>query len=228
MRVWALLIVFPFASGCIAYVYPSVGQTPPMSAPEAGVRAFRVVTRDTVGGALFVNHVESQCEVEEIPVSSSEVGTQRDARYSYYYVLLTAFESSEGSLRVLLYRPGFQTVEIPEQPWWRFPGRAEPERVAWTAASDLAAEEQSLEAVASPKGRRSLFGGADAGREAEEKDPLRRRLHRFKERPVLAFAAREYARLAADPRALAPGMEATHQRLLAKADEYAKLAAEKD
>jgi hypothetical protein len=202
---WTTLLVLPFASGCMGFGYPSVSQTPRVNVPDANVRAFRDEGQITFTGPIMTGPVYASGSVKEIPVVAAKVEPQTYAYFPYYYLIFPFQGSTSGDMSVLLYRPGFQTVEVPARPWWRFPGWTEPERVVWKEASDLAAQMEALEKVL-PKNF-----------DREEN---------FLDKNVREFAAREYARLAADPRALAPGMEKTRERLLDKADEYAKLAEE--
>lgn len=206
MRISRALLVLPFVSGCLAYGYPSVWQTPPLSIPDDNVRAFRVERQWKGGGVVIAGWFQIAHSIEEIPIVAAQVAAQKDAYFAYYYLLFPFAGTTSRSLSVLLYRPGCQTVEISEQPWWRLPGQARPEQVFWQEAPDLAAQEQALEKVASQGAR---WGG-----------------HRSK--GVLEFAAQEYARLAEGPLARAPGMAETRDRLLAKAKEYQALALQQE
>jgi hypothetical protein len=105
-------------------------------------------------------------------------------------------------MHVLLYRPGFETVDIPARAWWQSLGWSQPQPVAWKEAPDLPAQEEALNNVVQPR-----FDPPRKGSKA-----------------VLQFAAQEYARLADSPFALALSMSDTRERLLAKAREYEKLS----
>jgi hypothetical protein len=205
MRTSRAFLVLPFLSGCLAYGYPSVWQTPPLSLPDDDVRAFRVDSQWKRGGAVIAGWFEIAQSIEEIPVVAARVEPQKDAYFSYYYLLFPFTGTTSRSMSVLLYRPGFQTVEISERPWWRLPGQARPEQVVWREAPDLAAQEQALEKVASQGARWA---------------------HRSK--GVLEFAAQEYARLAEGPLARGSGMAEIRDRLLAKAQEYQALARQQE
>src|SRR5262245_12831263 len=147
MRCRPAFLVLPFVSGCLAFGYPSLSETPTLSVPEEDVRAIRVDTQLRRGGCVITGSIEFCHSVEEIPVAAAEVGAQTDAYFSYYSPLFLSTGTTSRSMRVLLYRPGFETVTIPERPWWRFPGLTRPEAVAWKEAPDLAAQEKALETV---------------------------------------------------------------------------------
>lgn len=45
MRIFVILLVFPFIQGCVAFGYPSMSQTPSIEVGEPDVKAFRIKTR---------------------------------------------------------------------------------------------------------------------------------------------------------------------------------------
>jgi len=203
MRWRPAFLVLPFVSGCLAFGYPTLWETPALSVPDEDVRAFRVESQYTRGGCLIAGWINCWHHVEEIPVVAARVGAQNDAYFSYYYLLFPFTGNTSRSMRVLLYRPGHETVEIPERPWWRFPGLARPEPVVWKEAPDLAAQEKALETVVV---RQTLCW---------------KHCHNKK---LLEFAAQECARLADSPLAHTSEMAETRGRLLTKAKEYDALA----
>jgi len=205
MRYGPILILLPFLSGCFGYVYPSVCRTPPLSVPEENVRAFRVVSEMEASGPIMTGPIMFADDVVEIPVVSARVESQKESYFAYYYLLFPFTGDREKSMSVLLYRPGFQTVEIPEQPWWQFPERGEPEKVWWVEAMTLEDQEEALKKVV-----------------GHDLSPKRRN------RKMLELALQEYTRLAKMACCKGPGMAEQRTRLLAEAEKYAALLREKD
>jgi hypothetical protein len=146
------LLLCPLSSGCLAFGFPSVTATPAVAVDAADVRAFRVTYDSLSGGALIAGWVQIGDQIEEIPVHEMRVESQADASFCYLY-MLPPFAGGHGrSVRVLLYRPGYETVEVPPRPWWQFPSAAAPERVTWKEAVDLAAEVRAVDELVE-KGR---------------------------------------------------------------------------
>ena len=177
MRFWHICVVCPLLAGCVGFAYPDVSRTPTVALPAADVHAFRVVSQLTMSGPWMTGPVQFGETVDEIPVTSGAVGPEREAYISYYYLVFPFNGSHSRTLTVLLYRPGYEIVEVPARPWWRAPGGGPPEEVAWKKAPDLTAEKAAVDRIASREGGRS-----------PSKD-------------VLRFAAEEYARLADSPAA---------------------------
>jgi hypothetical protein len=164
---------------------------------EPDVRAFLVTSRWHGGGCVIAGWVEISNDVQEVPVASAMVSPQRDAYFAYHYLLFPFGGSCSHSMTVLLYRPGYETVEVSPRSWWQSLGGDRPVSVTWKEAPNLAAQEEALTKIV-PDHRGPSF------------------------RPAVAkFAAREYARLADSPLAIAPE---THERLLARARELEQLA----
>jgi hypothetical protein len=141
--------------------------------------------------------------VEEIPVKNCVVAPQHDTFFAYYYL---AFPVANGShsrtIEVLLYRPGYQLVEIPPRPWWKTCGSNEPEKVAWKEAPDLQSQRAAVSRIA-----------------------FRFERQAFNE-DVLRFAAQEYARLAECPLAALPDAMTTRDELRRLAKECHQKAGE--
>ena len=204
MRSWLPLLICLIMSGCFGFAYPSITETPSVAIAEKDVRAFRKTSGMTRYGGLIAGAIAIGDDVEEIPIVEATVGPQKEAYFAYAYVLFPFAGAESRSLRVVLYRPGYETVELPARAWWRSVGAKQVEQVQWKAAIDLAAQERAIDAVA--------VGS----------------LHRHVgNRKVLQFAAQEYARLAESPLAAAPEAKKTREKLLAAARECEELAAKR-
>ena len=204
MRAAHLFLLLPFLSGCLAYGYLSICRTPAVSVPEDNVRAFRVDWDEEHSG-YALNCPNCRYEVSEIEVLAGSVSAQNDAYFCYGSLFYPGFIwARTRDMSLLLYRPGFETVELAEQPLLKLVWPNLAEKVAWKEAPTLMAQEESLKRVLTPS---SHVNGVISEISLD--------------RNSLQFAAREYARLAASSLALAPEMAETRSRLLRKAEEYA-------
>jgi hypothetical protein len=199
---WLALLVFPCFSGCLAVGYPATCQTPAIAVGSAtDVRAFRVLS-DLRQSGSWSGPPSITGRVEEIPIVDATVPEQKDSYFAYSYRLFPIAEGChDRSVRVLLYRPGYDTVEVDER-GWSLTGTSQPVSVVWREARDLATQEKALERVVARKPISwSVF------------DPA-----------VLRFVAQEYTRLANGPLAAGPEMQKARERLLARAQECEKAA----
>ena len=130
-----------------------------------------------MSGPWITGPVQFGETVDEIPVTSGAVGPEREAYISYYYLVFPFNGSHSRTLTVLLYRPGYEIVEVPGPPLVAGARRRSPRGGRLEKAPDLTAEKAAVDRIASREGGRS-----------PSKD-------------VLRFAAEEYARLADSPAA---------------------------
>src|SRR5262245_16986403 len=117
MRCWPVLLLCPCLAGCLALGYPTISRTPEVTVPADDVRAFRVSSEMTASGPLATAPIQLSSSVEEIPVVDATVEPQRDASFSYYYLVFPYSGYRSRTVEVLLYRPGYETVEVPARPW---------------------------------------------------------------------------------------------------------------
>ncbi|HZT83082.1 MAG TPA: hypothetical protein VFA26_22835 [Gemmataceae bacterium] len=188
MRLWPAFLTCPLLAGCLGFGYPDLSRTPPVAVPTDGVRAFRVVSAMTMSGPIMTGPIQCNGWVEEIPIVNGTVRPQHDACFSYYYLIFPFNGSRSRGLKVVLYRPGYEIVEVPARPWWQQPGGVT-EKVAWKEAPDLPAQKAAVDRI---------IAGFQLAVPSKE---------------VLQFAAQEYARLADSPLAAVPEMAATREEL---------------
>jgi hypothetical protein len=196
MRAWLPLLCCPFLSGCFGFAYPSVSETPAVTVRENDVRAFRLISDWTMSGPWMTGPIQNCHSIEELPITQETVEGQQDSYFAYYYLIFPVLNGSRTrTVEVLLYRPGYETVEIPAQSrlWaWFAPKRVQ---AVWKPAPDLAAQEKALERIVCGYWHHSMG------------------------KATWQFAAQEYTRLAQSPLAAGPEMQKTRERLLAKARE---------
>jgi hypothetical protein len=148
--------------------------------------------------------IEVADRVEEIPVNNGTVSAQRDACFAYSYLIFPVLNGSHfRTIDVLLYRRGYELIEIPARPWWSASGSGVAEKVAWKEAHDLLTQKAAVDRIA-----------FRFGRQPYDKD-------------VLRFAAREYACLADSPMAASPEASTTRDELRRLARECSHHAGEK-
>jgi hypothetical protein len=177
-------------AGCLGFGYPDVSSTPALATASDEVRAFRAVSESWMRGPWMTGPIEIANRVEGIAVKGRTVGPQRNAYFTYYYLLVPVLNGSHTrTVEVLLYRPGYELVEIPARPWWSVAASNAPEKVVWKEASELLAQKAAVDRIA------FRFSGQKC-----DKD-------------VLHFAAREYARLASSPSAASPEAATTKAEL---------------
>ena len=199
MRSWLPLLVCPLMSGCFAFGYPSITETPSIMVAEDSVRAFRITWQLTRYGGAIAGAIRLSQDIEEIPIVATTVAGQEQVYFAYGYLLFPFAGSESRSLSVLLYRPGYETVEVPARSWWRCLGPDKPLHVEWKPARDLEAQVSALEKVINT-------------------------IYKGKLKPEVAqFAAQEYTRLAQSPLASSPEKADLRDRLLTQAGEYEAL-----
>ena len=193
MRVSLLLLVCPLFSGCLAFVYPSITNTPVIQVEEPDVHAFRVVSGVIQSGPWMTGPIDFYETVETLPTKDNAIASQSNTYFPYYYL---AFPVAEGahhrSLEILLYRRGYETVSIPAVSWLRFSEHMA--RPQWKKAEQLEDVEKAIETITP-----SRF---DLSRGSTE---------------VRQFVAQEYTWLADSEWVTGPERETVRQRLLEKA-----------
>jgi hypothetical protein len=198
MRAWPIWLLCPFFAGCLALGYPSVSRTPPVSVNESDARAFLVTADSESGGGVITGWIKYGRSVRELPVAKATIEPQWDTHFDYYYLLFPFAGSSQRSRTVLLYRPGYELVELSARGWWECLDSGQPVRVRWKEAPTLVAQEKALSRIVGEHQTTTL----DAS--------------------TAQFAEREYARLVQtqSDSPETPEASKTHERLLARAREF--------
>jgi hypothetical protein len=171
MRRCLIFLFCPALSGCLAMGYPDISATPCVSVESSDIRAFLVSSRWQQSGRP--QPLDGCQEISAAPVVAGCVEPQWNAYFRYHYIAFLTFSFYEQDKEILLYRPGYETVNIPVRAWWNVCAR-EPLRVEWKKAPDLAAQVMALAQI-------TRFWSRD--------------------KDVLHFGAQEYRRLADYPEA---------------------------
>lgn len=196
MRIYWIFLVFPFTSGCLGWAYPVCRQTPPIPVQENDVRAFRKTTEDGFYGCLIAGCVTMGRNLNEIAIIDGAVPSQSDSHLCYHYLAFPFAGSHFKSLATVLYRPGYEVVEIPGRPWWLAWKKAQP--IKWKVAPDLPSQEKILDTLS--EGNSFLFTADDK---------------------TLDFFVNEYLRLAQEAQILEA--QEVRVRYLNKAEELEKM-----
>jgi hypothetical protein len=195
MRGLPILMVCPLFAGCVAFGYPSLTYTPGVSALDSEVHAFKS-TFECGGRSYIMTGGETiSLTKEEIPIHGGRLEPQEKSYFAYFVGGIPVAYSRQCSWSVLLYRPGFEVIEIPSHWWGRRLAEPELEKLNWKPASDLDAQVHALEMICGSLRLASL--SAD----------------------VRQFAASEYERLANGPLVTTPEVR---ESLLAKANALRK------
>jgi hypothetical protein len=146
----------PLLAGCIPFVpvyyaYPTMAHVPaiPADAPPVEVRAFRVEVADQHNCIDFSDSEEDRYLLSEVSLSGAgKVPAQTLVAIDHGWIWNGLALSCDGHTRhtvmVRLYRPGWQTVEVPS---WQRTGQ-----VRWKPAADAAERERAVDDLLSTWG----------------------------------------------------------------------------
>jgi hypothetical protein len=204
MRILAVLLSCPLFTGCMAFGYPSVTQTPTIESQEPEVQAFSVFSHQKTYGTWLIGPFESYKEIEMLPWTNNSIASQSNVYFPYSYVTVSirprslAFPIAQGSnfqsLKIVLYRRGYETVCIPAE-WW-FQTISNSTKPIWKKAEKLKDLQEAIEKITfSPHDLRSTL-------------------------EVRQFIAQEYVWLANSEWAAGPDKEKDRKQLLDMAREF--------
>jgi hypothetical protein len=186
---WALFVLasglLAGVAGCLPlfYAYPTVSYTPAINfGPDhKGVFAFRVdVTDDSTGAGHY--------QLKHLPISKSgylmgQGKSSLDDGYYWNLFVKTYARQVSHTLRVRLYRPGYELAEV--QSWHTH------QDVEWKEVDGIAGREQAVDALLC-----TTEGTIEAGPEKQPFAHLDPGSSSGEHRDTLLFAAREYERIA--------------------------------
>jgi hypothetical protein len=142
---WSILLLFPFLPGCLAYAYPSVTSTPQVTGLPGDVHAFKE-SWGMGGMSMIMTGGESFSRaLEELPIQHGCLEPQHDA-YCAYFVggfPVGCFESR--NWRVLLYRPGYEPVELDSRWWGQALVAPESQTVTWKCVEGVSSNVKVLD-----------------------------------------------------------------------------------
>src|SRR5262245_42928426 len=223
-RVTGVLFIFtPLCAGCLgAYAYPTAAVVPPVGLEKSTadtVHAFRVEILDTSGSIEFSG--SDEYVFREVPVDSrgrlpaqGMVGFGRG-----WWALLISLNYTQRvhpTLRVRLYRPGYETVEL--KPWQR------PGQIKWKPATTPEAREPAVDDLIATRETNEYYKIAPEAWKNERADYALAAPTKDGQRAALLFVAGEYERLVSD--ASARGDKHSAERLIEKARQLRTLALE--
>jgi hypothetical protein len=190
MARWFLLLTCPFLPGCLAFGYPSVTYTPAVSNLEEDVHAFKATWGDGGMSLIMTGGEWLEDSIDELPLCRGTLESQRQSYFAYFVGGIPVSFSKHLGWSVLLYRPGYEVIEVSSRWWGRHVLEPRIDKLAWKPATDLDAQVKALQELCPEPGRRI----------ASER--------------VRQFVAHEYERLAASPLATTPDQR---EALLARA-----------
>jgi hypothetical protein len=215
-------LAFLLTAGCVpfGYAYPSLSATPSVEVGKRDeeVRVFRVDVADVRGCIEFDG--PDRYVFRPVPVSDrGRVPAQLQVAVDYGWIwnciALIFNQHTAHSVRVRVYRPGFQTVEVKP---WQTEGK-----VAWVAAPDAVSREQAVDdlisAVATDRRALHSYKGEIPLPNSAFFRSLAPGSSCAGHREALLFAAAEYESL------IRPGEESRNARLTEKAQALRELAA---
>jgi hypothetical protein len=210
-RILYLLLVSPmlFSSGCLIpyYVCPKLSCVPGtnVEAPVDTVHAFRVDTRQStpyagIGRTLPTSHQFTPLTLDVKGDLPAQYRLSCTRGFFAFFVALNYVTWHQDTLAVRLYRPGYETVELPS---WDLD-----KKVTWKKAATHADQVKAVDDL--------LSGRLEPGGVSKE------------HRAVLLFAADEYRRLAADRSIQGPPFEAIRVQMQEKEAQLRKQAEHSD
>jgi hypothetical protein len=119
-------------------------QTPPVAVEAADVHAFRI-TSGTRTGPHFISFITFSTKTEELLIQNATVDAQPNRYFAYSYMLFPFSGSHDQTIRVALFRPGYETIIIHERGFWAGLMNHSLEQVVWKPETSLEKQEVSLE-----------------------------------------------------------------------------------
>src|SRR5262245_51001343 len=216
-----LVLACPFCAGCLgAYAYPTAAFVPGAALEKSDadtVHAFRVDIIDTSGSIEFSG--SDEYHFRELPVTpGGKVPAQSMVGFGRgWWALLVSLNYTQRvhpMLRVRLYRPGYETVEL--KPWQHVGP------VTWKPAITLAAREAAIDDLIATRDTNEYYKIAPEAWKNERADYALAPPSTDAQREALLFVAGEYERLVPD----AAACRNTHaaERLIEKARQLRTLA----
>jgi hypothetical protein len=210
------------AAGCVPifYAYPSVSYVPALNLGPGhdNIFVFRVDVADdesTPGLAKPGHYRFRQVHVAPHGTIMGQGKLAIDSGFYWNLIAVTYAEKTDHSIRLRLYRPGFDVLEI--QAWQNEMS------MEWTAVSDLRAQEKVIDKLLRPTGNGAWTQAhKDKDWGLDQVDPGS---VTPEQRSVLVFVAGEYERLAADMALEANELAEACNRCHAKAKFLHELAA---
>ncbi len=144
------LLFLPFLPGCVAFGYPSVTYTPKLNIAEPDVRVFKSTTSTGGMNIVMTGGGWRGGRIEEIPIDHGSVETQSDAYFAYLVGGFPVCFSEFRHFAILLYRPGYEIIEIPSQWWGLMLLHGECARFDWKPAASTQVQVETLEKLCPP------------------------------------------------------------------------------
>jgi hypothetical protein len=218
----AFLFVCPVCAGCFGgYAYPTAAYVPRASLEKPAadaVHVFRVDILDASGSIEFAGADEYR--FRELPVSEAgsvpaqtKVGV--GGRWWTLFGALNYTQRLHPTIRVRIYRPGYETVDL--KPWTRA-------KIVWRPAATPVAREAAVDDLISTRDTNEYYKIAPEAWKNERADYGLAPPTTDAQRAALLFIAGEYDRLVSD--AATRGDTRAVERLQEKARQLRTLALE--
>jgi hypothetical protein len=131
----------------MAFGYPSVTGTPRVANLDEDVRAFKIAFASDGLSIVMTGGERFHCSVDETVVRQGAFDAQRNAYFAYYVGGIPVNFHDVRSWEILLYRPGYDVIEMPSRWWGRTLFEAEIGKLTWNRAPNLDAQEKAIERV---------------------------------------------------------------------------------
>ena len=144
---FSFFLIFPFLPGCLAFGYPSATYTPPVASLPPDVHAFKW-TYNTGGMSMIMTGGERvSTKVEKLPIEDGRLDSLHHAYFAYFLGGVPVSFSEHHRWKILLYRPGYEMLEIPSHWCGQKVFQPNVDRLPWTPAKDLNSQLAALDVI---------------------------------------------------------------------------------
>jgi hypothetical protein len=140
-------LIFPFLPGCLAFGYPSTTYTPTVASLPSDVHVFKS-TFSTGGKSIIMTGGERvSWTIEEIPISDGQLDSLHHAYFAYFIGGFPVSYSEHQDWKLMLYRPGFEIIEVPSRWFGRSLVGPTLDKLDWIPAKDIGSQLAILKTI---------------------------------------------------------------------------------
>ncbi len=149
---FCFLLLFPLLPGCLAFGYPSATYTPQIPSLPPDVHAFKS-TFSTSGMSIIMPGGKSiSASIERIPIEDGRLDSLQHTYFAYFLGGFPVNFSEHHDWRLLLYRPGYEIIEIPSRWCGRKLFESQIDQLAWKPATDIDSQLATLKLLCPERG----------------------------------------------------------------------------
>jgi hypothetical protein len=147
MQKLSIFLIFSCLPGCLAFGYPRVTYTPQVASLPSDVHAFKS-TLSFGGKSIVMTGGESiSGTIEEIPIVDGRLDSLDHSYFSYFIGGIPVAFFKEHDWKIILYRPGYEIIEIPSRWYVRKFFASQIDQLAWKPAKSIEAQLAALKLI---------------------------------------------------------------------------------